>query len=238
MLPVFIVVHNTESIKRFEQLNPDIKQDKGVNVKYLCVKGMDRFDRETINRGDVIFLNSLKDNIEELPSLLTFTAWYAVARNRSQLIPKNCEHVAILEYDCSIFKPLSKIHLSAIPFNTIVSFVQFRMDHPLFLEMAQGLSYVLDLMYNINAKNLVSNYEDQTNDIFWGCTTNHILPVNFLCDFVDWYYDLVPHIFDYPNHPHFHERAIKIYQILSGHKNIYLPQFLSHYQENSHGINV
>lgn len=174
------------------------------------------------------------DNIENMPSLLAFTGWYHLAKNIFKTYKNS--YVGIFEYDVEIKKNIWELDQYTNG-NRIICFESKPTLHPIFLQDVAGLYEATKEVYKLDMK-YFENIMYQNLDHQWGITSNCIMPVEFLKGFVDWYMKLVPHILKYDNHPHFHERAIKLYAILHNHEIIYKPDYLVHLQSNSHGYNL
>ncbi len=174
-------------------------------------------------------------NIEQFKSLLTFTAWYHLAYNTATFF-KGTDYVGILEYDVEIKKDIYELLQFCEP-DTIICFESKPTLHPIFLQDVQGLYDSIEKVYGHSLK-----YFEQlmlhNNDNTWGPTSNCVMPKQFLFDFVQWYKKLIPEILKYPNHPHFHERAIKLFCILKNYTVLYKPEYLVHQQANSHNYQL
>lgn len=160
-------------------------------------------------------------NIEHYPSLLTFTAWYLLAKNDI------CEtdFIGIFEYDVK-FLSLPEIELKE---DTIYGFIQRPLPDPngLYLDATPQFR-------NLLPKDKIQIAQNQP---YWNATSNFIVHKNFLIKFVDWYMGFIPNILQYYNHAHYHERAINYFAANEGYKNETLP-ILQHAQLNSHNIQL
>jgi len=240
-MEIFIVAHNQDLILNF-------KDGNYTNFHYILVGEKPKYSKlghhcflppyqfRIKKTNEIIYIPDYSfDNIEKYPNLLTFTAWYWLAKNYEF---QDNDYVGIFEYDIKIHKDLSELEPLLRP-NRIVSFLQYPITNQYSFnpEYIQGLIDSIKKVYHIDIIKLLDDYSADTVDAFWwGPTTNHIMPVKFLKGFVDWYLKLIPEIVQYPNYPHFHERALKIYSILNGYHNIYKPEYLTHEQLGSHRI--
>ena len=236
-LGIFIVCHDQKLILDFHNSMNKLFIDDlpyfyilvGQSPKYnLLQQNQEIFSRLHIPIEHGLF------NMENYPGLLTFTAWYYISRMYD--IDLKYENIAIFEYDVDFKEKISKLTHNLNGNNTI-SFITERMDNNSFLKPVPGLVSELDLKYKGSIKAIQTYYQEH-EDYFWGATTNQIVSIKFLIDFVNWYMRLIPDIFVYKNYPHFHERAIKIFSILNNYNTLYFPSYLTHRQNNSHGIGL
>jgi hypothetical protein len=224
-MKIFIVAHNQDLILKFKQDYYDY-----TDYQFILVG---KNPLQYVGHKYVTLIPAFNDdNIERYPKLLTFTAWYFLAKN---YLFGDDDYVGIFEYDIKIHKPLSELESLLQP-DVIISFSELSVNHPYSFNKTDGLKDAIRKIYHIDFDEIILNNYQDTADNLWAPTTNHIMPVKFLKGFVDWYMKLIPEIFQYPNYPHFHERALKIYSILNGYHNIYKPEYLTHEQLGSHRI--
>jgi hypothetical protein len=223
----YIVIHNLESKKKFLELN----KYSSILDKFVFLLAGDCKD----NFMPYIFDNTqyelrlLDSNIEHYPTLLTFTAWLAVAKNKHLC---KTDYVGIFEYDTEInfgnFFSQGKGN-SYLKKNTIIGFNPRKIvGDPMFLDPVPGLVELLPDRW-------VARMMKEKG---WNATTNVIMPVKFLKSFVDWYWGLVPEIMKYPNHPHMHERVVTMFAVNNKYKHYYFPDAIKHHQLNSHKIGI
>jgi len=211
----YIVFHNQESLDLFQNKNNDLKLSE---FNYIGVGDINSliFNHGTINPYKNLYLaNKYDSNIENIPSLLTFTAWYLIAKNN---ICKT-EFVGIFEYDVKFNKP-GAIELD---YNTIYGINKRPLPDSMFLKSLPLLNSLMQF--------------DERKIKYWNSTSNFIMPMEFLKKFVDWYMELVPQILHEHNHPHYHERAVNIFAANNGYNNETI-EGIEHLQLNSHGINL
>jgi hypothetical protein len=96
----YIVCHDENII--LDQIKNNKYKDLP-NYKFLFVgdKSYNLIDQHS----NVIICRNLKNNIENYPKLCSYTAWYAIAKNKLS----NKKYVCILEYDVEIQKNLHYI---------------------------------------------------------------------------------------------------------------------------------
>jgi hypothetical protein len=227
-LETFIVVHDEQLLLDHE------RQGRFASLRryrYLFV-GM-RSTELIGDREDVVVVRRLPDNIEEHANLLSFTAWYAIARNDLAVT----RHVAILEYDVTISDAFEGRTLAALSAgHAIVGYVPSRLTDPTFLyatpwlDQSIATAYGIDV-YDVVRKHLVGGGADQ-----WTGSTNHAMATKDLADFVEWFLPLTPIFRHDPSGAAVHERAISIYCLLQGIADTLVPGVLRHQMARSHGV--
>lgn len=202
----FIVCHDQQSY--------DLWKDKNFHILIAGQKEV------LINYNQLAyFLKNLSKNIEQHNTLLTFTAWYALAKN--DFI--DTDFVGIFEYDIDFHSPID----FDLKENTIYGFVQRSLPDNMFLDCVPFFKNMLS-----EKEKIVSLQKD-----FWLPTTNLVMPKQFLIDFVDWYMQFIPRIFEHPIHSHFMERAISVFATNNDYK-MEFKDILTHKQLCSHGVNL
>jgi hypothetical protein len=204
----YIVFHDQTSFELFQENNKEL--DKS-NIRFIYV-GKDVFIHQKLVIHNACFG---KDNIEDYPSLLTFTAWYLIANN--DICPT--DFVGIFEYDVK-FSHKIDIELKE---NTIYGVNKRNLPDSMFLEVLPKLKELMNF--------------DESKIPYWNSTSNFIMPMKFLKEFVDWYMAFIPEILGIDKHSHFHERAINIFAANNGYKNETI-EGIEHLELNSHGIRL
>jgi hypothetical protein len=182
-------------------------------------------DKETLYRDKVILVRELPDHIEHLPKLLTFTAWYAIVKNKLFL---GYDHLCLLEWDV-ILKDDFELLLQE----------KCNEGHEVISFYEAGIG---DLLGGIHTTVLFKYLKEkgcQLNDIYsikkWGVQSNQCLRRSLLNDFVEWYYpscimilELDPALTSW-----YHERIFMIYL---NHRSIEYTAYriLDHLSRNSH----
>ena len=208
----YIIFHDKESLKIFIVNNPHF--DTNV-FKFICVGNPASYDG-----CEIIRASDYENNIEHYPSLLAFTAWYLIAKNN---ICKT-EFVGMFEYDV-VFKNYNGIGISSL--NPIFGFNQRKLPDSMYLNCLPEFKKLL-----APAELKIAN--DQP---FWNTTSNFIMPMEFLTQFVDWYMQFVPRILELDKHSHFHERAVNVFAANEGYENITI-DLIEHKQLCSHGVQL
>lgn len=227
-LDVFVVVHSEELIEscenegRFADL-PD--------YTYLFVGDGDVSLAE--ERANVIVARSLPDNIEASSSLLSFTAWYAIARNRLA----NAPNVAVLEYDVWLSRDFHDRTLDCLADgNRIVGFVPFPLSHPKYLHATHWLADALREVHGLDVAEMVGNHLGRGGVDEWTATSNAAMSTQTLERFVEWYRP-VSRTFEHdPIGAHVHERTLPIFCMTNGLENLVLRDALRHEQRKSHSV--
>jgi hypothetical protein len=177
-------------------------------------------DLNIINRFYEV--NALDFNIEHYKTLLTFTAWYAIAKNAHMF---KSDYVGLFEYDCEFKKDISELK-SKLNDNTIIGFIERTTSEELYLPR------IVNFVNLLPTKCIEKALQVPT----WSATTNVIVPRKFLIDFVEWYEEFIPKLLQFKNHPHVHERAINIFAANNSYNVHCYPEYLRHIQLNSHNI--
>jgi hypothetical protein len=201
--------------------------------KYLKFKNCfviivgNKIDSSFFDKNEKIFIaKNFNDNIENEKKLLTFTAWYLIAKNNLFL---NFSHICLLEYDVILRDDYMLQQLDT--FTKEYDIISFNGGNSDF-----HTDIVIDIKNEfLNLKNLNVDQFNSDN-LFWYHSTNHCIKRTILVDFVDWYY---PDCFniklkDYHKFSYYHERLFSVY-ILNYNYKIYLfRNSLTHMQNNSH----
>ena len=227
-LEVFIVCHDqniiikNESDKKFESLK---------RYRYLFVgKGSVNLIE---NNPKVVICRRLKDNIEDYKYLVSFTAWYALAKN--DLI--KTKYVSVLEYDVHLSSDFyDKNHGVLDRTNGIIGYVVYPLLGPLYLSATTWLQRSLKRIYDIDVESLVNSYVQETKKNAWTSSSNHTMPTDIFLEFVDWFIPMSELFKNEPLGAHVHERSIKVFSILKKYRNCYVPSVLIHEQDKSHKI--
>lgn len=214
---VIFVCHNDEAIKRVLRYPYRIivVGNKPINAVYR-------------DYPNLIIARDLPYNIEHEHQLLTFTAWYAIIKNK---LWTEFSHLCILEYDVTLTNDFYEKILYTI--NTY--------DVPSLSFIPNGN----DSLYWDIDMNVCKNYLRNKNippDIVttiqsWGTSTNQCIRRDVLSDFVDWYYPSCLYIKSQhqPKFSYYHERVYAIYLIHQNLKYYFLNDILQHVGERSHG---
>lgn len=220
---IFIVCHDYDIIIELEKLNHFKNLN---NYRYLLVGESKK--TESLFLEKIIICEKLPNNIEKLNNLLTFTAWYAIAKNNLS----KTDYVTIFEYDVDVKKILDfdLDNFDAIGYieYLIDSEKSFR-DYPPYIE-----EYVKKLK--------ITNHEQEIYNLYgsdkWACTTNFTLKMDFLKNFVDYYYNLIieDDIYHRVKQAHIHERMITMFCLINKNKIKIENEYLEHFGKLSHGI--
>jgi hypothetical protein len=222
-LEIYIVCHNKESYELFNKNNSHIDISK---FKFILVGDYNWREEVFSSDQNKIIANFLPDNIENHKSLLTFTAWYALIKNN--LI--NTEYVGIFEYDCILKRDIFEIEKD-LNKNKLIGFYPVSTSH-LYLDLIPEFCNLLPKDY----------IDIAMKEKLWIASTNMILPVCFMGEFVDWYLQFILEILQFEKHPHFHERAVNIFAAVNGIKGVsekyYEQRYLIHQELRSHKIRL
>lgn len=227
-LQTFVIAHSQDLVLECERLR---RFSHLPSYTYLFVGAADTSRLAAID--NVIVARDLPDNIEHHPHLLSFTGWYAIARNTLA----SSDWVSVLEYDVDLepaYAQASMKELQSTP--CIVGYLQARLTHPIYLQATPWLSRSLSEVYGIDLPKLLVAYLEGGGLDQWTTTSNASLATAQLSDFVDWFLPLTRVFRHDPLGAHVHERAVPVYCMVRGLANRCVPGVLSHQQRRSHGV--
>lgn len=217
-MKTIFICHDINSV------NYIIRDLKTANIIFV---GNSEVNEEIINNPNIIIARNLKHNIEHEPKFLTFTAWYAIAKNN--LYPE-CQHLCLFEYDVSIELYIENQVLNYCNENPETKIITFLSTHTHFnLDInKQVFDHFLNLKnctYDIDSKHV------------WYPTTNHCINKNILCDFVDWFYPdcLVIKLLDINSVSWYHERLFSVY-LTTNNIAVVVSKGITHVSQDSHII--
>ena len=211
----YIIFHDHKSFDYFQENNPN-------NDEFSYILVGENIERYYSCSARAFVASLTNHNIEHYPSLLTFTAWYLLAKNDSF----HTDYIGLFEYDVEFLSNPNDIELSK---DTIYGSMARNLPdkNGLYLESVPQFAKLL------TSKEI----EIARKQPFWNATSNFIVHKEFLIKFVDWYMQFIPEILGLKKHSHFHERAINVFAANNGYKNEYIPM-IKHYQLCSHGDNI
>ena len=157
------------------------------------------------NNNNTIIAKNFIDNIEHMPTLCSFTGWYAIAKN----IPLNNKSLVLLEYDI-ISKHLSQATTQAFDkqiTKTVFGYKCIPCGHLVFTKSTPWLEIGLKKIYNIDLQNIFPNLPNE-----WMASTNIAFrDPNIFYSFVDWFMPLAKFCSNKPMGGYVHERALHIF---------------------------
>lgn len=170
------------------------KQVPGCTLLYVGKKNL------TKKHENVYVCKDLANNIEQYPQFLSFTAWYAISKNRLEL---NNEHgdeesIAILEYDCV---PESDTSLENLENKSkLFDVLGLNTDYKNFYvdvnrEILDSVIYKLDLLHPPN--------------LTWYSSSNFVMKRKLLDEFVNLFWPFALNLInlDPKNVKYYHERV-------------------------------
>lgn len=167
----------------------------------------------------------LPHHIEKEHKLLTFTAWYAIIKNK---LWDEYDSYCILEYDCVVHDmPQFQRELNA----RTEKVVCFFMDRNNFMvDINPACFYAF-----LKSKRINTVFKPHH---LWGGSTNQCVEKQVLHDFVDWYfpYCLYFKVWDYYNYSFYHERLFAVFLIQKGIPLTVMSCNMTHEEVRSHGI--
>ena len=227
-LEVFVVIHDQGRLLQCEQ----DERFFGIPRRRYVFVGPRPIDK-LAGREDVVIARDLPDNIEQYPNLLSFTGWYAVARNHLA----TTRYVSLLEYDVTLRADFVAKTLALLRERAgIVGYVPFQLSHPMYLHATPWLIPALAEIYGLDVVQLVSEYLDRGGADLWTATSNASLSASDLKAVVDWILPLTRVYRHDPIGAHVHERTLKVFCLRHGIESHYVPDLLKHAQERSHQI--
>ena len=170
------------------------KQVPGCTLLYV---GKNNLTKEHEN---VYVCKDLANNIEQYPQFLSFTAWYAISKNRLELNTEdgNEESIAIFEYDClpESDTSLTKLISHSKQYDVLgihIDYANFYVDVK--REILDGIINKLDLIHPAN--------------FTWYKSSNFVMKRTLLDEFVDifWPFALTLNNLDPNNIKYYHERV-------------------------------
>ena len=190
---------------------------------YIIFVGNKKYDILYSNKK-IIISTDYEINIEKEQKLLTFTAWYLIAKNN---LFENFSHICLFEYDIT-FTPQFLEELNLIYKNyDVISF----------LGGYNSFTYDINLkIFNKFIKH--KNINEYNVKQLWYYTTNHCIKKEVLSDFVNWYYPdcFYLKLYDYKNYSYYHERLFSIFMNVKNINCFLLDNYVSHKQICSHSF--
>jgi hypothetical protein len=227
-IETFVSVHDQELVLSCEH---EARFARLPHYRYLFVGPRDVSRLKKLD--NVIVARELPNNIEAHVNLLSFTAWYAVAKNGLARAP----WVTMLEYDVRLAPDFSRRTLSSLRFGRrVIGYVAFPLSHPMYLHATPWLIPALRTAHGIDVPQMVRKHLDAGGVDQWTATTNVSLLTSDLEAFVEWFTPASLVFRHDPLGAHVHERALPVFCILKGFENLLLPDVLEHEQKRSHGI--
>lgn len=223
MLETFIAVHDQDIIIQAEKNNL-FRNAK--NYKWLFL-GKRPVDKLAKYKHKVIIARDLPDNIEGEKCLFDYTGWYAVAKNN--LIKG--EYTSFVQYDCylkdnygrEIRKTLKEYK------DCFIGFQPHNLDCNYFISdnYSKAIKKAILKVYNIDVEKLV---EDAilAGDPFWAGGSTFVCTKKWLNDYINWFEAIKPEIIDDKMAAHNSERGIKLFCLINGVHDVYLPQVMEH----------
>jgi hypothetical protein len=212
---LIFVCHDKNSTEKCLQKYPD---------SFILFVGPDVIS----NHPRIIVASSLQYNIEHERKLLTFTAWYAIVKNK---LFTNYMYLCIFEYDI-ILVPNFNINLNNL-IKKNYEIISFLKNHMYFTKD-------IDLnLINSYMQSKYSNYSPVTTDIEWYTSTNHCMRRDILEKFVDFYYPscLLFKENDNKNFSWYHERIFNLFMMYNNINVGFYNDGIRHLQGRAHGIN-
>jgi len=232
-IKTFIVVHDQDIIldsihyKKYESID---------NLIFLFVGNGDV--SKIKDKTNVIVCRDLQYNIEQYKDLTSYTAWYAVWKNK--LCGDDIDYVTFLEYDCIIrpnyFQKLKQI-LNQNNQIDIIGYSQINIHHTLFLKhevYSGGLIKSLKKIYDIDILNSIQKYAINKK---CAIVTNKTIKVNVFENYMEWSFPVVNDFGGSEFAGHFIERLVTVYYLINNLNNCFLLNAVENLEFNSSNYN-
>lgn len=254
-MDVFIICHDQDILLNLEQ-----DQVFSCLPRYTYLFVGDRPTDKIRHQKNVIICNQLKHNIEQYKNLVSFTAWYAVHKNKLSKNP----YVALLEYDSLLSNDFYERTQESLTPTTFVGFNKTMLFSPEFMDLVSSgeqdllqvvkndpsfpvfniyyhdavplVEELLKHVYNIDLREFLVKHFISTGDIFWYPVSNAALPIKVFNDFVKWYLPIALKSPELPLIAHVHERCLKVFSVLNQLPQLMVEGVLEHRQLKSHKI--
>lgn len=184
--------------------------------------------------SNVIIANKLPINIEYIPSLVSYTGWYALCENN--LI--NSEYVNLFEYDVNLTTNFVDKNLSLIDKNSdAIGYFNLPARHPLFI---QNETYSGPLVKDIKDKTnvdlfeLVNKYLSKNPNLLWQTTSNSTWKTSSLKEYVNWAKQFIDVLSKFEFAGHAIERSISFFYYINKLNVSLTSGLMDHLQLNSH----
>lgn len=190
---------------------------------YILLVGM---HTEPSPHPRIVTACTLPHHIEKEHKLLTFTAWYAIVKNK---LWDDYDSYCILEYDCDIRDMPQFQHELNAKTEKVVCF--FTDSNNFLTDMNPACFYAF-----LKSKRINTVFQ---HNHLWGGSTNQCIDKHFLHDFVDWYfpYCFFFKVWDYYNYSFYHERLFAVFLLQRGVPLTVLSNGnIAHEQVRSHAI--
>jgi hypothetical protein len=228
-IQTFIVVHDQDIIldsihyKKYESID---------NLIFLFVGNGDV--SKIKDKTNVIVCRDLQYNIEQYKDLTSYTAWYAVWKNK--LCGDDVDYITFLEYDCIIkpnyFQKLKQI-LNQNNKIDIIGYSQINIHHETFLknpiysgELIQSLMKV----YKIDVLNFIKNYHINKK---CAIVLNRTIRLSVFEDYMKWSMPVVNDFIDSKYSGHFTERLVTVYYLINHLNHCFLLNAVDNLEFNS-----
>jgi hypothetical protein len=229
-LETFVFVHDQQIILDFIKLNK-FSEFEGFKYVFLGNRPCDLIS----GLDNLIITRELKDNIENIPKLTSFTGWYALYKNN--LI--NSEYVNFFEYDVNYVEEFSEINNDLVESNfDFIGYFPMSLTDPVYLQHVQySDSLVNSIKKNTGEDiiNLVQNKINEKPNSIWSSSSNSTWKTNELVKYIEWFVPFINDIKDSQFCGHMHERSISFFYYIFGLKTLVTQGLMTHFQLNSHG---
>lgn len=226
----YIFIHDQEIILDFIEKN---RFNTLKNFKYVFLGNKDYSKVEHLE--NIIIARNLKDNIEHLPKLTSFTGWYALHKNGFL----TTDFVNFFEYDINYIEEFPDINQDMIKKDfDFVGYFPMSVDDIVYTKQSQyskELVESIEKKYGYNVVNFIEELKKNNSQIMWSSSSNSTWKTSVLIKYIDWFMSFVDDISDSNFCGHMHERSISFYYFKENLKVILTRGLMIHVQLNSHG---
>jgi hypothetical protein len=215
---VVFICHDTSSVNKIKKYLSD-------EDTYVIYVGNNKLQEHEFS-PKIFIANSFTDNIENEYLLLTFTAWYLIAKNNLFI---EYDYLCLFEYDVDFLV------------DDFVKTIQKECQnsgHYIFGFCPLNNYFKFDINWSVLENFLKQkqlDYQYKSNSL-WYTTTNYCLKRNIILEFVDWYYPACLKIKnqDLSNFSYYHERLFWIFISTKNYCVGNQSHLLEHTQSKSH----
>lgn len=221
LIQTFIVVHNQDLIKNFEQKG----KYKALNYKYLFVGKGDVSQLSEEELSKTIVIRDYEGNFEHYPHFYDFTAWHVLWKHRLIDTP----YFVSIQYDFTVTNEkaediiLGKLQACESPLGML--------EVPHFLYLLQDL--IPGIAEAFKAKGLGPEFTREFAT--WPCSQGTAWPTEIFYEFMEWFEPLFEVLKDHVWCGHVAERMIWAFMQAKNLPPHYAPGLFHHESKNVHG---
>jgi hypothetical protein len=223
----YIFTHDQNIIEEYEKTDK-FSKTFGNDYKYVFVGTGDIYKIE--NKPNVIVARNQVDNIEQFKKLVTFTGWYALAKNN--LFDAEYEYSLLIEYDVILSVKFNEIVTNILKSSKqcdIFSFISVPKDFLFYEYTHQIMSQEETSAFKVKREQYISTGGKSE----WMGSSNSLWRTDLVPKFVEWF-EIFKDQFSADGIGHTVERALTIFCISRGIQYQFIGNVLSHLYLDSH----